>query len=166
MLIEGKLLESYLAVSQNQMQSARQGSAHGGSMKLDIDTLSMRKELSKTQNQELLEEQVRRAEQFFSKAREYFKAKDYHNAIQYCEQALKGNDADARFHFLLGQVLVRNPDYRWQKRAEQSLLKAAEIDPWNVEHFVHLGHFYRSHNLLRKAKKSFLKVYGLPRLEG
>ena len=158
MLIEGKLLESYLAVSQNQMQSARQGSAHGGSVKLDIDSLSMRKELSKTQNQELLEEQVRRAEMFFIKAREYFRAKDYHNAIQYCEQALKGNDADARYHFLLGQVLVRNPDYRWQKRAEQSLLKAAEIDPWNVEHFVHLGNFYRNHNLMRKAKKSFLKA--------
>ncbi|MCI0567064.1 MAG: tetratricopeptide repeat protein [Acidobacteria bacterium] len=158
MLIEGKLLEAYLAFSQNQMQSARQGSAHGGSMKLDIDSLSMRKELSKTQNQELLEEQVRRAEHFFSKAREYFKAKDYHNAIQYCEQALKGNDADARYHFLLGQVLVRNPDYRWQKRAEQSLLRAAEIDPWNVEHFVHLGNFYRAHNLLRKAKKSYLKA--------
>jgi tetratricopeptide (TPR) repeat protein len=158
LLIEGKLLEAYLAVSQNQMQTARQVSPHGGSVKLNIDTLSMRKELSKTQNQELLEEQVRRAEQFFSKAREYFKAKDYHNAIQYCEQALKGNDADARFHFLLGQVLVRNPDYRWQKRAEQSLLRAAEIDPWNVEHFVHLGNFYRAHNLLRKAKKSFLKA--------
>jgi tetratricopeptide (TPR) repeat protein len=158
MLIEGKLLEAYLAVSQIQMQSARQGSTHGGSMKLDIDTLSMRKELSKTQNQELLEEQVRRAEHFFSKAREFFKAKDYHNAIQYCEQALKGNDADARFHFLMGQVLVRNPDYRWQKRAEQSLLKAAEIDPWNVEHFVHLGKFYHSHNLLRKTKKNFLKA--------
>jgi tetratricopeptide (TPR) repeat protein len=158
LLIEGKLLEAYLGVSQNQMQSARQAGTHGGSMKLDIDTLSMRKELTKTQNQELLEEQIRRAELFFVKAREYFKAKDYHNAIQYCEQALKGNDADARYHFLLGQVLVRNPDYRWQKRAEQSLLKAAEIDPWNVEHFVHLGNFYRAHNLLRKAKKSFLKA--------
>ena len=158
MLIEGKLLEAYLAASQGQMQSARQGSAHLGSRTLNVESLSIRKELSKTQAQEDLEMQVRRAEQFFIKAREYFKSKDYHNAIQYCEQALKGNESDARYHFLLGQVLVRNPDYRWQKRAEQSFLKAVEIDPWNVEHFVHLGNFYRSHNLLRKARKSFLKA--------
>ena len=158
MLIEGKLLESYLATGRDQMQAARQGSAYPGSKVLNVASLSVRKELSKTLAQEVLEEQVRRAEQFFTKAREYFKSKDYHNAIQYCEQALKGNESDARFHFLLGQALVRNPDYRWQKRAEQSFLKAVEIDPWNVEHFVHLGNFYRSHNLLRKAKKSFLKV--------
>lgn len=159
MLIEGKLLEAYLAMTQTHMQSARQGGAIPGSMKqLDMETISKRKELTKTQTQEMLEEQARRSETFYVKAREFFKAKDFYNAIQYCEQALKAYDADARYHSLLGQALVRNPDYRWQKRAEQSLLKAAEIDPWNAEHFVHLGNFYRSHNLLRKAKKSFEKA--------
>ena len=68
------------------------------------------------------------------------------------------NEADARYHFLLGQALVRNPDYKWQKRAEQSFLRAAELDPWNAEHFVQLGAFYRAHNLLRKAKKNFLRA--------
>ena len=158
MLIEGKLLEAYLAMTQSHMQSARQGSASPGSMTLNMETVSKRKELSKTQTQELLEEQARRSEVFYVKAREFFKAKDFYNAIQYCEQALKANDADARYHSLLGQSLVRNPDYRWQKRAEQSLLKAAQIDPWNAEHFVHLGNFYKAHNLLRKAKKSFEKA--------
>ncbi|HEU5180725.1 MAG TPA: DUF4388 domain-containing protein [Candidatus Polarisedimenticolia bacterium] len=159
MLIEGKLLEAYLAMTQSHMRSARQSGASTGSVTtLDMETLSKRKELSKTQTQEMLEEQARRSEFFYVKAREFFKAKDFYNAIQYCEQALKAYDADARYHSLLGQALLRNPDYRWQKRAEQSLLKAAEIDPWNAEHFVHLGTFYRSHNLLRKAKKSFEKA--------
>jgi tetratricopeptide (TPR) repeat protein len=157
-LVESKLLESYLALADDQVRSAREGAAGHEAFKLDMDTLSKRKELAKTAVQENLEEQVRRAEQFYQKAREYFVTKDFYNAIQYCEQALKANDADARYHFLLGQVLVRNPDYRWQKRAEQSLLRAAEIDPWNAEHFVELGHFYRTHNLLRKAKKHYLKA--------
>jgi tetratricopeptide (TPR) repeat protein len=158
MLIEGKLLEAYLALSQNQMRSAQNRTTHTSSKVLDMEALNKRKELNKTEIQEQTEEQIRRAELFFSKAKDYLKAKDYHNAIQFCEQALKGNPVEARYHFLLGQVLVRNPDYRWQKRAEESLLKAAEIDPWNIEHFVQLGNFYRSHNLLRKAKRSFQKV--------
>ncbi len=158
MLVEGKLLEAYLGMAQDQMNSARNVAPNPGSVTLDMDTLSKRKELTKTHAQEFLEEQNRRAEQFYLKAREYFKAKDYYNSIQYCEQAIKGNDADARFHSLLGQALLRNPDYRWQKRAEQCLLRAAEIDPWNVEYFILLGNFYRSHNLLRKAKKSFMKA--------
>jgi tetratricopeptide (TPR) repeat protein len=156
MLIEGKLLEAYLALTQEYVRVATEGAA--GELKLDLDTVSKRKELTKTQNQELLEEQLRRAEHFYLKAREYFKAKDYYNVIQYCEQALKGNEGDARFHFLLGLALVRNPDYKWQKRAEQCLLRAAELDPWNAEHFVQLGNFYRTHNLLRKAKKNFQRA--------
>jgi tetratricopeptide (TPR) repeat protein len=123
-----------------------------------MEIAGKRKELSKTQTQEHAEEQIRRAEQFYLKAREYFKSKDYYNTVQYCEQALKGNDADARYHFLLGQTLVRNPDYRWQKRAENCLQRAAELDPWNAEHFVQLGNFYRAHNLLRKAKKNFMRA--------
>ena len=158
MLIEGKLLEAYLAMSQSHMRTAQTGASHGSVTTLDMATISKRKELSKTQTQELLEEQAKRSEVFYVKAREFFKAKDFYNAIQYCEQALKAYDADARYHALLGQALLRNPDYRWQKRAEQSLQKAAEIDPWNPEHFFHLGNFYRSHNLLRKAKKSFEKA--------
>ncbi len=158
MLIEGKLLEAYLAMSQTHMRTARQASTSPGSLTVDMNTLNKRKELSKTQTQEILEEQAKRSESFYVKAREFFKAKDFYNAIQYCEQALKAYAADARYHSLLGQALLRNPDYRWQKRAEQSLLKAAEIDPWNAEHFFHLGNFYRSHNLLRKAKKSFEKA--------
>ena len=103
MLIEGRLLEAYLALGQDRMREAAQGST--GDTKLDMDTMSKRKELTKTQVQEIQEEQIRRAEQFYLKAREYFKRKDYYNVIQYCEQALRAHDADARFHFLLGQAL-------------------------------------------------------------
>jgi hypothetical protein len=156
MLIEGRLLEAYLALTQDRIREAAQGATAG--TKLDMDTLSKRKELTKTQVQENQEEQVRRAEQFYLKAREYFKMKDYYNTMQYCEQAVRAHEADARFHFLMGQAVVRNPDYKWQKRAEQSFLRAAELDPWNADHFVHLGNFYRAHNLLRKAKKSFQKA--------
>ncbi len=158
MLIEAKLLEAYLAMAQDQFRTARQSSGGPEALTVDFDTLSKRKELTKTETQEHQEEQVRRAELFYLKARDYFKSKDFHNAIQYCEQALRGNEGDARYHFLLGQCLVHNPDYRWQKRAEQSLLRAAEIDPWNADHFVHLGNFYRAHKLLRKAKKNFQKA--------
>ena len=95
------------------------------------NTLSKRKELTKTELQQLLEEKSQRADQFYTKAREHFRSKDFYGAIQYCDQAIKAHEKDSRFHSLLGQALMQNPDYKWQKRAEHSLLRAAELDPSN-----------------------------------
>src|SRR5262249_52042052 len=128
---------------------------------LDLDTLSMRKELTKTEKQSMQEEKTRMADQFFGKARDYFKMGDYFNCIRYCEFATSYSDTNAAVFALLGQALMLNPDYRWQKRAENALQKAAELEAFIPGHFVALGRFYKSHGLLSKARKEFEKALQL-----
>jgi len=161
-IIEARLLESFLAVREQKLGAAKAaGTSTERVVNLDLDSLSMRKELTKTELQSFEEERTRRAEQFFGKARDYFKMGDFFNCIRYCEFATSYSDKNAHVFSLLGQALQRNPDYRWQKRAETALMRAAELEPFNPLHCMTLGHFYRSHGLYAKAKKEFEKTLEL-----
>ncbi|MFQ5878143.1 MAG: tetratricopeptide repeat protein [Acidobacteriota bacterium] len=158
-IIEARLLEAFLALRSRDLDTARAGGATSERVvNLDLDALSMRKELAKSEKQSVEEERVRMSEQFFAKAREYWKVADYFNCIRYCEFATSYNDKNAAFFSLLGQALIRNPDYRWQKRAEGVLLRAAELEAFNPAHFVALGDFYRAHGLHAKARKNYEKA--------
>jgi len=158
-IIEARLLEAFLALRSERLGSARSaGSGTERLVSLNLDQLSMRKELTKTERQSVEEEKARLAEQFLGKARDYWKMGDYFNCIRYCEFANGHNDKNPGSFSLLGQALARNPDYRWQKRAESALLRAAELEPFNPGHCVVLGDFYRSHGLIAKARKHYEKA--------
>ncbi len=161
-IIEARLLEAFLKMRSEKLGAAR--AAGAGTEKLvslDLESLSLRKELTKTEKQSMEEERSRMAEQFFGKARDYFKMGDYFNCIRYCEFATSYSDRNAAVFGLLGQALMRNPDYRWQKKAENAFLRAAELEPFNPGHCVALGHFYKSHGLFAKAKKEYEKTLEL-----
>ncbi len=161
-IIEARLLEAFLKVRSEKLFAARAaGQGTEKVVNLDLESLSLRKELTKTEKQSMEEEKSRMAEQFFTKARDYFKMGDYFNCIRYCEFATSYSDRNAAVFGLLGQALMRNPDYRWQKRAETAFLRAAELEPFNPGHFVALGHFYESHGLLAKARREYEKTLEL-----
>ncbi len=161
-IIEACILEAFLALRSRGLDSARTvGTGTERVVSLDLDALSMRKELSKTEKQSLEEERTRMSEQFLSKARDYWKVGDFFNCIRYCEFACDYNDKNAAIHGLLGQALARNPDYRWQKRAEAALIRAAELDSFSPAHFIVLGGFYRAHGLHAKARKHYEKALEL-----
>jgi len=161
-IIEARLLEAFLKVRSEKLFAAKAaGQGTEKVVNLDLESLSLRKELTKTEKQSMEEEKSRMAEQFFTKARDYFKMGDYFNCIRYCEFATSYSDRNAAVFGLLGQSLMRNPDYRWQKRAESAFLRAAELEPFNPGHFVALGHFYESHGLLAKARREYEKTLEL-----
>src|SRR2546425_10711746 len=150
-IIEARLLEAFLKVRSEKLFAARAaGQGTEKVVNLDLESLSLRKELTKTEKQSMEEEKGRMAEQFFAKARDYFKMADYFNCIRYCEFATSYSDKTAAVFGLLGQALMRNPDYRWQKKAENAFLRAAELEPFNPGPLVVLGHFYKSHGLFAK----------------
>ncbi len=158
-IIEARLIEAFLALRSRDLSSARTGG--GGServMNLDLEALSMRKELSKTERQSTEEERNRLSDQFLAKARDYWKVGDFFNCIRYCEFASNYNDQNAGTFGLLGQARARYPHYRWQKRAEAALLRAAEPDLFSPTHAVALGNFYRAHGLHAKARKQYEKA--------
>ncbi len=161
-IVEARLLEAFLALRSRRLGAARAAGLNTEKMvSLDLEALSLRKELTKTEKQSVEEERSRMADQFFSKARDYFKMADYFNVIRYCEFVIGYNDKMAAAHSLLGQALVRNPDYRWQKKAENALVKAAELEPFNPAHFVFLGDFYKTHELFGRARKEYEKAINL-----
>ncbi len=159
-IIEARVLEAFLAVRSEKLGAARPAPGAGTErvMNLNLEQLAMRKELTKTEKQSVEEERTRLAEQFLTKARDYWKMGDFFNCIRYCEFASSHSEKIAGVFSLLGQALSRNPDYRWQKRAEAALLRAAELEPFSPAHFVALGDFYRSHGLIGKARKHYEKA--------
>jgi tetratricopeptide (TPR) repeat protein len=164
LFVESRLVEAYLSLSQ-----ARPGEGMGRTVleaegetlpkePVGVDDLLVRVELDKTRTRIALEENVRIAESYFAKARKFMREGDYFNAIQYAKLAISYNAEEARFHFLLADCQVRNPEARWQRMAEQSYLRAAELDPWNAEYRVSLGRFYKRRGLKLRARKQFEHV--------
>src|SRR5260221_5612692 len=145
-IIEARLLEALLALGSQPLESPRAGGSPGPERapSVSLEGMTMRKEMTKTERQSEEEKRTRLAEQFLTKARDYWKTNDFFNCIRYCEFAISNNDKDGAAHSLLGQALQRNPDYRWQKRAEAALTRAVDLEPFNPGHWVLLGEFYRA----------------------
>lgn len=161
-IVEARFLEAFLALRSQKLGAARAaGTRTERLVNLDLESLSLRKELNKTEKQTAVEEQARMAEQFASKARDYFKMADFFNCIRYCEFSIGYNDNSAAVYSLMAQALARNPDYRWQKKAESAFIRAAELEPFNPAHFLLLGSFYRTHDMHAKAKKEYEKAIAL-----
>jgi hypothetical protein len=160
-IIEARLLEAFLDLRARPLAGQRAEPTEEQKAAVEALTVGKRKEMSKTERQSEADEKLRLADQYLTKARDYWKMGDIYNCIRYCEFAQNHNDADANIQSLLGQALSRNPDHRWQRRAEAALVRAVELEPFNPHHCVLLGDFYRGHRLVAKARKQYEKALEL-----
>lgn len=154
-MIESRLIESYLKLSQPEGErpaaSVRTESAGARS----ADDLLVRVEMDKTKRKLELEEAARVADEYYQMAKKALRESDYHNAIQYSKLAISYNKDDARYYFTLADCQGRNPEARWQRMAEENFVKATQLDPWNPEYLVRLGRFYKKRGLKLRAIKQF-----------
>jgi hypothetical protein len=158
-VIEARLLEANLTLSAGAL-GPRLASVDAGAG-LNLEVMAKRKELSKTERQTVEDERLRLGEQYLTKARDYWKLGDIYSCIRYCEFAESQNDTDASVQSLLGLALSRNPDHRWQRRAEKALERATTLEPFNPAHWVNLGDLYKHHRLFGKARKQYEKALEL-----
>ncbi len=93
------------------------------------------------------------AEQFYRQGRACFERKDYHVAVHLLREAVKLDPSRAAYHYHLGGVLIRNP--RTRREAEEHLLKAAELEPYNAQIRLKLGLLYKEVGLAKKAQIYF-----------
>ena len=158
-LIEAKITEAYfnleLGMLETQQRLARDGS--------DVTTLSgeeftKRREFFKTEAQTTQEQNVRLSENYHQKAKEYFREGAYYDCIQFCKMAIRFNSEAAASYQLMADALLKNPDRRWQRQAEEAYLKAVELDPFNAEFFVSLGLFYKEWGMDARARKMLEKA--------
>jgi hypothetical protein len=156
-LVESRLLEAYLTLTQARSSDLGARREEAGTAPRDgqgYDDLLVRVEMDKTKTKMAIEENAKLADGYFAKARKFMREADYFNAIQYGKLAISYSE-DARFYFLLGECQVKNPEARWQRMAEQSYLKATQLDQWNAEYRVALGRFYKKRGLKLRARKQF-----------
>jgi len=157
-VIESRLIESYLKLTQPERQDSRQRQAADDAQPsgdVAVQDLLVRVEMDKPRAKLALEESGRLAENYYAQARRAMREGDYHSAIQYGKLAISYNDADARYFYLLADCQVRNPEARWQRQAEQNYSRATELDPWNADYWISLGRFYKKRGLKLRARKQF-----------
>ncbi len=102
------------------------------------------------------ENPVKRAQVYFQEALENKARKNYVEAVDCLQRAVHLDPERAKYYFQLGLCQMHLPAFR--KNAEQNLLKAAEMEPWNAEPVYHLGVMFRSAGLRRMSEKYFRKA--------
>ncbi|HZI94003.1 MAG TPA: DUF4388 domain-containing protein [Patescibacteria group bacterium] len=158
-LIENRLTEAFLKLQVERLERAgRKAYSDVTLAEINPDELSLRREMVKTEAQATQEQNIKLADRYYQKAREYLHEKDYHNCIQFCRLAIKFNTQSAPFHALMAEALAKNPNTKWQKMAEDAYQTACDLDPWNAEYRVALGVFYQNQGLGIRARKQFEKA--------
>lgn len=89
----------------------------------------------------------------FEKGLEHFANEDFYSAVQLFKLAVKIDDQKAEYHRHLALALSRNP--KWGRKAEQSLIRAVELEPDHAETHYFLGRIYLDSGLPARAMARF-----------
>lgn len=89
------------------------------------------------------------ADKLFGRAKEAFGVTDFWEAIQLSRQAIELDSDVAEYHHLLGLGLMKNQN--WIKEAEESLLRAAELDKAAPVYFESLATLYERRGAHERA---------------
>ena len=89
------------------------------------------------------------ADKLFGRAKEAFDVTDFWEAIQLSRQAIELDSDVAEYHHLLGLGLMKNMN--WIKEAEESLLRAAELDETAPIYFESLATLYERRGAHERA---------------
>lgn len=155
-VIESRLIEAYLNLSRPAAEDRNASSGAGEQgQEVGVGDMLVRVEMDKTQSKLAREKDNKVAASYFAKTLKAQREGDFHNAIQFAKLALTYNDKDARIYFTLAECQAQNPGPRWQHVAEQNYSKASQLDPWNPEYLIALGHFYKRRGLKLRARRQF-----------
>ena len=89
----------------------------------------------------------------------YYKAADYHHAVENLREAVRLAPSNTIYHKRLGQALTKNP--RWRKQAESHFLHVLEVEPYDAECYLELASIYEEKGLPTRAKKMYEQVLAL-----
>ena len=96
------------------------------------------------------------AEKHFKQGVGAFKKKDFKSAIKSLRLATQLGPKQAKYWSYLSLFLTKIPDKL--KEAEDALLEALSLEPYNPEHYVNLGMIYMKGDSKKKARNQFEKA--------
>jgi len=100
--------------------------------------------------------QEKQAEKKFRQAKTLYNMGRYEEAVSYLEEAVRMDPYKSSYYLLLGMVEGKIPDLH--KKAEESFLRAIELEPWSSDGYLGLGLLYKNAGLKIKAVNQFKKV--------
>ncbi|MCP4219584.1 MAG: hypothetical protein GY765_33430 [bacterium] len=95
----------------------------------------------------------------YKKAKSLKTMKQYSNAVLAMEEVVKLDPSKPAYYLLLGVCQTQIQEHR--RKAEENLLKAAEMESWNAEPFAALGMLFYSVRLFKRAESYFRKALEL-----
>lgn len=105
------------------------------------------------------EDKREEAKKLFLKGKILFTDKRFMEAALALEKAVDLDDRKATYYLLLGRAQSEIP--MLHRRAEESLKKAAEMEPWNPEPLYAMGLLFRAEDLPMRAEVFFRKAMEL-----
>lgn len=99
------------------------------------------------------------AEDRFRQGNMKFKIGDFEGAAELFLMATRLNPEKANYQFAAGQAFMRVP--RKMKEAEECILKAIEIEPYNSGYLMALGNLYLKARLGTRARRIFSEVLNM-----
>jgi Flp pilus assembly protein TadD len=105
------------------------------------------------------EEPGEKAKNIYKKAKVLYQQREFRKGITAMEEAISLDPHAASYHLLLGMCQANIRDLH--RQAEQTLLKAAELESWNAEPYVALGMLFYAERLPQKAEGYFRKALSL-----
>jgi len=102
------------------------------------------------------EDKREEARKLFSRGKALFTEKRFMEASLALEKAVDLDDRKAAYYLLLGRAQSEIP--MLHRKAEESLKKTAEMEPWNPEPLYALGLLFRAEDLPMRAEVFFRKA--------
>lgn len=98
------------------------------------------------------------ADRNFRMAKTLYEQRKFAEAIQLLKAATRLNPSKGNYFFLLANALTKNNNRR---EAEETYLKAIELDRFNSDIYVSLGLLYKASNMAKRAVGMFQKALQL-----
>jgi len=89
----------------------------------------------------------------FHQGRNLIQLQKYAEAISFLRRSVQIKPDNAEYNAYLGYAMSKVPQFR--KEAEKHFLRSIEINPMNVNTYLHLGRLYKEAHLANKAVAAF-----------
>ncbi len=99
---------------------------------------------------------AQKAEEQFKRGVEEFKKGNFWGAVDFLKWAIKFNPKRVKYRSYLSLSFTKIPNRL--KDAEEALLEAIKLEPYNAEHYVNLGMIYVKAGMKRRAQHQFEKA--------
>jgi curved DNA-binding protein CbpA len=100
--------------------------------------------------------QNKTAEEYFIRGIDDYRKGNFWSAADLFQKATRIEPENARYWAHLSLSLSKIP--RRAKDAESAILKAIDLEPYNIEYYMHLGRFYLNMGMRLRAKTQFEKA--------